>query len=442
MKKIFLTTISLVFTLILFSQGTVKFYTNNGTKEISSIKCGDFDNLKVKTKLPSSVVNYDVVKFKVFLSSNQATYARIIYDGKGAVSTLKPNTTLEKWIIKPGVKKGDFVYSDGYALGVKDLCDYPREKGLKSIDVEVQLVGFNKTGTETYWSKWDKAYKTRTTYTDGKLIAGGKITLGQLPPQVNYVSSNGILSLSKVTADLSHEGIIGAEKRGAESKKENQMNNFLQMQNTNDGAYEMVSADLLRLSNMGQASVKFTMYTDEKIAEVVNQLFGKTPSDLDVYEELKRDLLQKIANNSFNRVYRSPFFTWPDEIKGQWSPEIKSLDEQKKFKKDNSNFFTNMSLWKKEKIGNYEYDVLRIPNTYGETSKYHYDFNNNKWYTTKDKDDVPAEMVVYAIKRGNYNIFIFPYYKDSWNVYLKSPEHGAYEDEFIRKTIESVKYLK
>ena len=64
MKKIFLTTISLVFTLILFSQGTVKFYTNNGTKEISTIKCGDFDNLKVKIRIPSNINNYDMVNIK------------------------------------------------------------------------------------------------------------------------------------------------------------------------------------------------------------------------------------------------------------------------------------------------------------------------------------------------------------------------------------------
>jgi len=437
MKKIFLTTISLVFSLMVLSQGTIKFYTNNGTKEISKIKCGDFDNLKVKMKLPSSINKYDMVKYKVYLSSNKANSAGILYEGKGAVANLKPSTTLEKWIISPGAKGGDFKYTDGARLSVYDLCDVPREKGLPSIDVEVQMVGYNKTGTETFWSKRDQVYKTIPTYTNGNLLASGKIVIEQLPAQVDYISSNGVLSISKATSNLSEVGIIGAEKRESENKKANQMNAFMQRANSNGGAYETVSAQLF--GSNGKASVKVAMYTDEKIAEVVKQLFGEVPSDLDAYEELKRDLLQKIAYNTYNRIYREPFFTWLDEIKGVWCPKIQTLDEKKKFKKTNTNFFTNMALWKKEKVGEYEYDVLRIPDVYAGVSLYHFDINTQTWRSTKDNDDKPGEMVVYAIKRGNYNIFIFPYYMETYNIYEKGND---YETEFLTKTIESIKYLK
>jgi hypothetical protein len=415
MEKIISITVSLVFSLMVLSQGQIKFYTDNGTKEITKIKCGDFDNLKVKTKLPSNINKFDLIKYKIHLSSNQSTFARIIYDGKGAVSGLKPNSTLDKWIIKPGKKGSDFVYFDGASLKVRDLCDYPREQGISSVKVTVELVGYNITGHETYWSDRDRAYKTRTKYTDGSVLAKGGIVIEQLPAQVDYTSENGVLSISKVTDDLSEVGIS----------------------NTKKDIYEICSAGIF--NNNGKAAVDVVMYTDENIAKEVKRIFGEVPSDLNPYEELKRDLLQKIAYNSYGRIYREPFFKWIYEINDLWSPVIADLDEKKKLKKTNTNFFTNMALWKKEKIGEYEYDVLRIPEVYAGISSYHYNFNNKTWNSTKNDSDIPGEMVVYAIKRGNYNIFIFPYYMNGHNIYEKGNE---YETNFITKTIESIKYLK
>lgn len=437
MKKIFLSSLSIVFSVIVIAQSSVTFYTNNGTIEITKIKCGDFDNLKVKVKIPSTINKYDKVTYKVYLSSNQATSASIRYVGEGSVATLKPNTTLEKWILSPGEKEGDFQYMDGVNISGYDLCDVPRDKGMSNIEVEVQLVGYNKNGTETYWDDWDKAYKTRIVYTKGNLLASGKISIEQLPAQTDFLSTNGILTVKKVTPDLTEVAIQGAKKRESGNAKMNQMNAFMQSVNTNDNAFEKVNVQLF--GDNGRAAVDIVMYSDEKIAEEVNKIFGQIPSDLDAYAELKRDLIQKIAKNTFYGDYNNPFFKWPSVIDKIWSPTIKDLDDPKKFKPNKPEFFTNVSLWKKEKIGEYEYEVLKIPNIYSDVSKYHYNFNENKWNTQKDNNDVPGELVVYAIKRGNYNIFIFSYTNNNNNSFLVEND---YEKDFLTKTIASIKYLK
>jgi|GEM_PF-4849373 len=61
MKKFFITIIGIAVTAFVFGQGTIGFYTSNGTKQVTKIKCGEFDNIKVKLNVPSTVKSYDRV---------------------------------------------------------------------------------------------------------------------------------------------------------------------------------------------------------------------------------------------------------------------------------------------------------------------------------------------------------------------------------------------
>jgi len=342
---------------------------------------------------------------------------------------------LEKWVLKPGKQSGDFSFGDG-ALGSRDLCEYPQEQGISNVEVTAQLVGMNKAGSETYWDDFHKKYKTRIKYTKGNLLAQGKINIEQLPAKIGYVSSNGVMSIQKVSANPADEFIQGEKDKSSTSA-------FLDKLNNNSSGPKTFIVQ--QTGRAGKVLFSVLFYTDKEIADIVNQLFGQVPSDLDPYAELKRDILQQLAYNSYNRIYRAPFFTWKTNLSDLGKLFCPNLqDEQKKFKNTNTNFFTNMTLWKKEKIGNYEYDVLRIPETYGQSSKYNYDFNNKKWSSRKSASDIPSETVVYAIKRGEYNVFIFPFTNDRDNLYLldKDPAKRKAQKEFIQKTMESIKFLK
>ena len=436
MKKVLFTIlIGIAFTSIAYGQGTISFYTSNGTKQVTKIKCGEFDDLKLKLNVPGTVKNYDRVSLRIYLSSIKGNYASILYDGRGATAQLAATPKLEKWVLKPGKKAGEFNFGDG-ALGSRDLCEYPHEQGIANVEVTAQLVGMNKNGSETYWDDFHKRYKTRIKYTKGNLIAQGKINIEELPAKKQYISSNGVMSIQKVSANPADEFIRGEKEKSSTSAFLNRLNNG------NGPGTDPKSFIAQQTGRAGTVNFTVLFYTDKQIADKVNELFGQVPSDLNPYEELKRDLLQQLAYSSNNRVYRAPFFVWKSDINNIGDLFCPSLqDENKKFKRNNTNFFTNMALWKKEKIGNYEYDALRIPDTYGSVSKYHYDFANKKW-RQKDSNDVPSELVVYAIKRGEYNVFIFPFTANSGNLYSLDAQKSQAQKEFIQKTMESIKFFK
>ena len=436
MKKLLFTIIGIAFTTFVFGQGTISFYTGNGTKKVTKIKCGEFDNIKVKLNVPSYVKSYDRVSLRIYLSSIKASYASILYDGRGATAQLASTPKLEKWVLKPGKNSGEFSFGDGN-LGSRDLCEYPQEQGIANVEVTAQLVGMNKAGSETYWDDFYKKYRTRIKYTKGKLIAQGKINIEQLPAKTVYISANGVMSIQKVSANPEDEFITGEKQKSSTSDFLNKLNN-----NDNTGSKpEKFTAQ--QAGRAGKVFFTAIFYTDKQIADKVNELFGQVPSDLDAYGELKRDLLQLIAKNTYPNIYRPTFFEWPEIISKTFCPTMQ--DENKKFKNTNTNFFTNMDLWKKVKIGNYEYDVLTINDVYGATSSYRFDNNSGK-FRTKNNDDIPATMTVLAIKRGEYNIFIYAVYDDNNynNVFLKNPnpEIAKKQKEFAEKTLKSIKFLK
>ena len=445
MKKVVFTITGIMLSLFVFSQNPIKFYINNGTKEVTKIKCGNFDDIKVKTKTPSNVQNFDLIQFKVYLSSIR-TPASYNYKGKGAISTLKSKKTIEKWLLKPNQKNGDFVYPDTH-LGINDLCKAPRKWRLPKIEVTIKLIGYNITGYETYWSTQSQAYKTRATYSDGTVLAKGTLTIKQKPPKTEFISYNGVIKVKIPAKNINNVQIKGAKE-----------SNYYKY-----WAYDVFEVNKITNNEGEQVYIKFIMFDDDYVAEAVKKMFGKIPDDLNPYEELKRDLLQQIAVNSFSDTYKYPFFDWPRFVES-WTPKMKKLDDQEKFKgrkigkffnkiglgesRNDKLFFTNTSLWKKEKIGNYEYDVLRIPDIYKGEAHSHYDTNKEKW-RKKYADDQPAEFKVYAIRSGKHNIFIFPLYHKvgrteaiKENLYLPSKKYEQSQKEFVQKTLETIEYLK
>ncbi len=429
MKKIFLSIAVISLSIMTFAQGTISFYTNNGTKKVTQIKCGEFDNIKVKLKVPSYVNKFDMVKLIAYFSGNPST-AQIIYNGKGSISQLTSNPNLEKWILKPGKKDGDFYFSST-GINDYDLCGYPREMGKASLLIDVELTGYNKTGTKKYWDEYYKEYRIKTLYTKGTVVSRGQLKIIQQDAQSGYISKNGVVSIQKVTADPSHEGIKGDNSSSPMSRF-----NF----DSKGKMFEIFSATQLKLSKKGFAQFNVLFFSDDKVKEKVQKLFGQVPDDLDPYAELKRDMLQLFISNAYPSIYRKPFFDWPESISKTFCPYMQ--DEKKKLKNSN-NFFTNVSLWQKQKIGEYEFDVLKIPNAYGEDAGFKFNSSTGKF---NSNDVVAGNVIVYAIRRGNYSIFIFPTYDDNNynNVFAKSsnPNTAKSQTEFITKTFGTLKFLK
>ncbi len=428
MKKVLITILGILFTAVMFSQGTIGFYTNNGSKKVTQIKCGDFDNLKIKMTVPSYIKKFDRIKFKVWFYDNPSPGV-ILYDGAGSIAQLLSNPHLEKWILKPGKQAGDF-YVTSTAINSYDLCGMPREKGVPSIKVIAEMIGYNKTGTKKYWDDFHKEYRYKTTYTSGSVIAKGSITIFQQAAQTGYVSKNGVVSIEKVTDNLADEQIIGSNN---ESPTESFMNKL-----NNDKGFELLRAVQLKKNGNGFVSFNIVSFSDEKIKERVNELFHQIPADLDPYEELKRDLLQVFAHSTSSAKFAKPFFDWPEIISKPFSPFIKPTGNLK----PSGNYFSNMEYWSKKKIGDYEFDYLKIPKCYGNEAVY--DFDKSTYQFRKPHTEADAEF--YAIRRGTVSVFIFVTYDDNnyHNVFAPSSDSNiaAKQKEFVTKTFATIKFLK
>ena len=423
MKKVFITIFGILFTAMMFAQGTIGFYTNNGSKKVSQIKCGNFDNLKVKMTVPSYVKKFDRIKYKVWYGDSPAP-GIILYDGAGSIAQLLSNPHIEKWILKPGKQAGDF-YVTSTAVNNYDLCGLPREEAKKSIQVIAEMIGYNKTGTKKYWDDFHKEYRYKTTYTSGTVIAKGRMTILQQAAQTGYVSKNGIVSVEKVTKDLADEYITGSNN---ESPTDNLFN---KLNSTENFDVFKVSQD----EKIGFVEITFVFFDDEKIKEQVNNLFHQIPADLDPYGELKRDLLQFLANKTNGGKFAKPFFKWPFFMTKVFCP---FMDPKAKLK-TRGNYFTNMEYWSKKKMGDYEFDYLKIPKCYSQLAAYNFDSNT---YTFR-KPAREADTEIYATRRGNTNVFIFITYEDE-NIFApsKDPNIASKQKEFVKKTFAVLKFLK
>ena len=191
-------------------------------------------------------------------------------------------------------------------------------------------------------------------------------------------------------------------------------------------------------SGKGFVSFNFIFFDDKKIEERVNELFHQIPADLDPYGELKRDLLQVFIYGTSPGKFAEPFFDWPITISKCFVP---FLDPKAKLKAT-GNYFANMEYWSKKKVGNYEYDYLKIPKCYGSGAAY--DFDKSTYKFRKPHPEATAE--VYAIRRGNVNVFIFVTYDDYNfnNIFAPStdPNLAKNQKEFVDKTFASLKFLK
>ncbi len=432
MKKSIIIIISLIIYLPIFSQGTISFYTANGVKKVSTIKCGEFDNLKIKFTVPSYVKNYDKVELILYRSVNDQSRGIIRWVGKGDVASMASNPKMEKWLLRPGKQDGDFFYGRT-AVNDWDLCGLPRKRGMKNMKVQVKMIAYTKTGTKKYWDDWDKAYKYKPIYTSGKTVASGSLTIVQLPAMTGYQSKNGVVSIEKVVDNLEDEQLIGTNEGDRESSFLNKLNG------ATSSNFELFKAVQTQKSGKGFAVFNVLFITDDQVKNQVQQLLGQIPSDLDTYGELKRDLLQLFVYSTNPHRFSKTFFEWPEIISAMFCPFI----DPGEIKKQTGNFFSNMSYWSKKKVGDYEFDYLKVPDAYGQGDSYKFDKRTLKFTSN---DVVPADIEVYAIKRGKYNVFIFATYDDYNynNVFAKSkdPSKAKGQTEFIEKTFATLKFLK
>lgn len=126
----------------LHSYGQARFYTNNGTKEVTSLKVGMTD-IKVVVPVPEQVGNHELVEVAIDYIVNGAYNAGdFSYFKEFKSSYLKGKKEVALWIKAPGKVDGDFC-SQRYGFGcykIEDDLNFTN-RDYTSSNIEVRVIG-------------------------------------------------------------------------------------------------------------------------------------------------------------------------------------------------------------------------------------------------------------------------------------------------------------
>jgi hypothetical protein len=157
-----------------------KFYTDNGTKEVTGeLDCSVLKDLMVKVPLPSSAFKYDDIQFSVELNlrryrdgeeGNKVYYTIDILQKKFSIQYDGKNET-SFWLINPKDNYGDFEGTDGKIRQGAFCGSSPKDK----IIVTFELAGYIKDSEKEYYDEKSKTWVKEPVYDAGTTL--GKVTV-------------------------------------------------------------------------------------------------------------------------------------------------------------------------------------------------------------------------------------------------------------------------
>jgi hypothetical protein len=167
-------------------------------------QCGELGAVQVVC--PSSQISngeYDLVKYTLSLNSHDAV-AEKRYISSPDLHGLAPDQNTALWISNPDDQQSDFTFTD-HPVSMLDLCDIPRKRKLKSLDIQVHATAHHQTGIreETEWNvdeqRWIRSHIPL--YDAGLSFAEGTMAITQLPPFTRIVDDAGVIEVGFVAPE-------------------------------------------------------------------------------------------------------------------------------------------------------------------------------------------------------------------------------------------------
>ncbi len=376
-------TLSLIITAVLFQtilSAQAKFYTNNGSKEVTQVNCKVGD-LKIVFAIPDEALNHDLLQVAIGekRSDGSKYYSDWAHFKDFKADYLKGKKELSMWIKKPDSKYGDFAGDYWTQSGKTPYyplcreCD-SEERNYATMKVVIKLIGKDETG-----KVWENGkYKTTYGFTE---IASHilEMDMGEVSPTVS--GDNFVYTKFKGQAGYAHIDI------------DNDIDRLHISYNSNGSGDDHVVVDIDKIEKGKSNNSTFDMGGGMSSG-------GSASSEISV-EGIKKTAATNLyinANPNFSSKVTKPeeglFF-------GEYVYEP-FISTKKKFVEKEIESLGNGLSWKSETIGSTEFQVLRIPVYEGKawsTSANTGEFKMNPEYAGTSK-----EMIL-LVGEKNGNIF-------------------------------------
>lgn len=161
MKKLllFICTVS----TCLLSYGQAKFYTSNGTREVTSLEVGMSD-IKVTVPVPDQVANHTLVEIAIdYIANGEFQAGNFSYFKEYKSSYLSSQKEVSLWIKAPGKPDGDFC-SQRYGFGcykIEDDLNFTN-RDYTSSTIEIRVIGKDVESWKWENDKQVPVYKYQT----------------------------------------------------------------------------------------------------------------------------------------------------------------------------------------------------------------------------------------------------------------------------------------
>lgn len=404
------------------AQEKCRFFINNGTQEVDGTACGAFNILKVQVPIPANASSYNLIsicvhmnEYKDFLGYRNYLKEEVknIAGKTGTYCIFNSANPDSAGDFTRGLSdKNQVLYFNG-----RHLCEYPMYKKLKEVTLQVWAQGYMVTGQKKVLR--DGAYYMEDVYNEGTTIVSGsiKITPESIPD--TYTDKNNILKLaiidptsvyantkvSKNELDINYEMVnILLAKPGQKFEERSGNNTTLNILIIKDEEFN-------RLESYKKLSAKHRDYTayDFLKDEIENKLNAETYTG---------DMWTKPKSN-----YK-PSVDWIQnylKISACSSPII----EKKRIKNILNSGNKGETLWKKKRMGNYEYDNIYIEKAYEKIDK---------------TSGAPFPFDVYTIYRKPYIILfgLAGFSNGKWNTFYNRES----QIEAFSRTVSSFEFLK
>jgi hypothetical protein len=408
---------------------TVKFYTDHGKKEISEVKCADISDLSYKVNIPANAAQYDRIQITI------STYLPVCWNNSYLTKDDCKKLAGKTHTVTVFDPENDKVTIAGNPEFCKQLrinknlfCTTSDDMQFRSSWIDVKLYGQKIVEKREYREEGSNIIKIIDVYNEGDELATGRLTF-----QLIVTDSKEVVKITP----FDQAGTLFYLNKSASYYNYEAQSKF-------ELYYQLISMKFIgskKITNElidNAIGAKILIIDGKNLEGYFQNIIKRIPSYTSynyVLDDIEAIIMDKSGKEpKLIKIQHFSGFQWIDKFLGftcNYFPEFEGgkANNPVMSKKVDKNENT---IWQKKKVGNYEYDYLKM------TKAYHAAYNQKNVPSFNEQE--PVDIEIYAIYRAPYIVLIH-----SRSEVKGQPHIGvdkAKQSEMLLKTVQCIEYLK